>query len=383
MRHRVVFHNPVAILGGGEMGLLNVLRALGEDVEPHVVLPGAGPLADELTARGVPVTTVPMPPAVARLGRGGRSRLGLVLAAPWVLSYLHRTVAALRLLQPSLLWSNGVKSHLVCGVASRALGLPLVCHVRDVLGPVPFMGAVLGGVARRVVTPSAAAGAVLALPPGRLAVVPNAVDLQTFDRESGASVPTDALPAGDGPLVVAVGKLVPLKGFDLLLRALALVRDRVASVRLTVAGSEDYATQAGHGADLRAMAAELGLAASVVFAGERRPVAPLLAASAVVASASRSEGFGRAVLEGMAASRPVVATAVGGVPELVEDGVTGLLVPPESPGALAEALLRLLADPAEGGRLGLAGRRVVEERYTLGRLRQGLLGVLQEVLDGR
>jgi hypothetical protein len=122
---------------------------------------------------------------------------------------------------------------------------------------------------------------------------------------------------------------------------------------------------------LERLAEDLGIAARVHFLGFRRDGAAVLARAALAVSASHAEGISNAILEAMARRLPVVATAVGGTPELVRDGVNGYLVPPGAPGALARRIADALADPARARRMGARGRRVVEREFDLGQMRMG------------
>jgi glycosyltransferase involved in cell wall biosynthesis len=148
-------------------------------------------------------------------------------------------------------------------------------------------------------------------------------------------------------------------------RALAAVRDPAFMSRIVGDGPERPALEA----EIRAA----GLLQRVELAGERRDVPQLLEDADVFVLSSRSEGAPLSILEAMAAGLPVVASAVGGVPEIVDDGTTGLLVPPGDAGALAAALERLLADPALRSRLGGAGWERVRERFDLAQLRRSHL----------
>jgi glycosyltransferase involved in cell wall biosynthesis len=121
-------------------------------------------------------------------------------------------------------------------------------------------------------------------------------------------------------------------------------------------------------AALEALAAELGLADRAHFLGWRRDLPAVYADLDVVCLTSLNEGSPVALIEAMAAGRPVVATAVGGVPEVVQDGVSGLLVPPRDPAALAAAIAGLLAEPARAAALGRAARAAVYPRYSSQRL---------------
>jgi glycosyltransferase involved in cell wall biosynthesis len=149
------------------------------------------------------------------------------------------------------------------------------------------------------------------------------------------------------PVVLAVGRLAPVKGLDVLARAAEALPEAEVAV---IGEGPERARLAG--TRLRLL-------------GPRADAARLLPAADVVALPSRSEGFPQVPLHAMAAERPVVATRVGGTPEVVEDGGTGLLVPPEDPRALAEALRHLLATPALARRLGAAGReRLLAKGWT-------------------
>ena len=161
------------------------------------------------------------------------------------------------------------------------------------------------------------------------------------------------------PLVGSLGRLHPQKGFSDLLTAFAQVRQRIPSVRLFVAGDGELRD------DLEAQARSLGMAAVVTFAGVRADVSEVLAALDVFVLPSLWEGMPNAVLEAMASGLPVVATAVGGTPEVVVDGVTGLLVPPQDPGALAQAVEQFLRDPGLRRTMGRAGRRRVEQHFDI------------------
>ncbi|MBI5709098.1 MAG: glycosyltransferase [Candidatus Eisenbacteria bacterium] len=238
----------------------------------------------------------------------------------------------------------------------------------------------------------AATVAALGVPRERITVIPNGVDVERFAPgpgptssggadPRGARVPRDAdpragtgpgrvrapggsggladpaaaaLPADGGALVGSVGCLAPRKDYGTLLEALALLAGRGRAFQAALVGDGPER------AALESRAAALGLGARVRFLGERGDVERLLPAMDVFVLSSREEGIPNALLEAMAAARPVVATAVGGTPEVVRDGDTGWLVPPGSPAALADALEQALAHPDEARRRGAAARHAVE-----------------------
>ncbi len=193
----------------------------------------------------------------------------------------------------------------------------------------------------------------------RTTVIPNGLDLGSLDRGAAGPVAPPLPAPAPGTLAVLVpATLARRKGQDILLEALALSERR--------GGPGLVLWLAGDGPDRKALAVRarrLGIAPRVHFLGRRADVFPLMARADAVALASRCEGHPLALLEALALGRPVVATAVGGVAEIVDPGHTGLLVPPESPPALAEALARLARDPHLRARLGQTAARDVRVRF--------------------
>lgn len=166
--------------------------------------------------------------------------------------------------------------------------------------------------------------------------------------------PLPRSPAPRPPTIVCVAKLRPEKGHELLVGALEIVRRQVPDARLVLVGDGEQRDR------LAAQVVELGLTGSVEFAGAVPEVWPYLAEADVFALASKSEAFGIAIAEAMAAGLPVVAPAVGGIPELVRPGVSGELFPPGDDRALAGHLVRLLTTPELRDRMGQAGREASE-----------------------
>jgi glycosyltransferase involved in cell wall biosynthesis len=171
-----------------------------------------------------------------------------------------------------------------------------------------------------------------------------------------------------------VGRLVEFKGQEFLLEALARLRPSFPQARLLVVGDGPRR------AFLEQRARDLNVTDEVRFTGHREDVPDLLAAMEVFVLPSLAEDFGRVLLEAMAMQRPVVATAAGGAPEIVEDKVTGLLVPPANGAALAEAISALLADPARARAMGLSGRRRVEATFTADRHAALVSGVYADLV---
>jgi glycosyltransferase involved in cell wall biosynthesis len=193
-------------------------------------------------------------------------------------------------------------------------------------------------------------------PADRVVVVHNGVAVPApADAVRPPEVPDGA------PLLLHVGRLAPVKGQRELIEALPRLARRDA---VAVLAGRDLETGGAYARELEALATELGVRDRVVLAGYRADVPALLAAADVFVLPSWIEGLPLTVLEAMAAAKPVVATRVGGTPEAVVDGETGLLAEPGDVGALARAVDALLADPDLARRLGEAGRLRVEERFS-------------------
>lgn len=179
-------------------------------------------------------------------------------------------------------------------------------------------------------------------------VIPNGTDLARFARA----------PEPVSGRILVVGRFAPPKRHDLVLRAFADVQGRFPGSELWFVGDGDDRPAAER------LAAELGVQGSTRFLGVREDVPELLAHAACVVLASDYEGCPLSVIEAMAAGVPVVATSVGGVPEVVRDGVTGILAEPGSPDGLARGLAEVLGDERRAADLGRAGRELAHERFS-------------------
>jgi glycosyltransferase involved in cell wall biosynthesis len=161
----------------------------------------------------------------------------------------------------------------------------------------------------------------------------------------------------EGPIIGTVGRLVPIKGHTWLVRAVARVVVEFPQTCVVLVGDGPLL------GELKDLAAELGISPHVVFLGTRHDIPECLAVLDLFVLPSLNEGMGRALLEAMAVGCPVVATRVGGIPDIVADGTTGLLVPPRDDRALAEAILTLLWDRSRRAAYGEAARRHVDGRF--------------------
>lgn len=206
----------------------------------------------------------------------------------------------------------------------------------------------------------------------KITVVHNGIDVDRFFK------PVDHI--DDVRVVVGtVGHLAPIKGHDIFLRAAALISARRPEVHFVVIG-EDKSPQMDYRKFLESLIAELGLTESVAMPGWHDEIPSVLSTLTLFVSAARSEPFGLSIVEAMAAGLPVVAAASEGASEIIEDGVTGKLVPVGDPESLAKAINDLLDDPSERSRLGCNAQLAARQRYSLKRMATDTERVYRDVL---
>lgn len=202
----------------------------------------------------------------------------------------------------------------------------------------------------------------------QLVVIPSGVDIEAFQACTAA---LDGLPPGR-PRVGCVARLVSVKGLPDLLQAFALVTQQLPHAQLIIAGEGPLRD------DLEALIEQLHLKGNVCLLGDTQDVAGVLLGLDLFVLASHNEGMGRAVVEAMACGLAVVATRVGGLPDLVRPGKTGLLVSPRAPTALAEAMLELLQNPALRREMGERGRQA-SQNWSCPVMFEKLDGLLEEL----
>jgi glycosyltransferase involved in cell wall biosynthesis len=390
---RVLFVNPGRALGGAEHSLLLLLQGLrARSIEANVAVFGKGLFRDRLSALGFPTVNVALPRWTRAVGRyrlpGGPFRGAALMAGS--LPVALRLAAAARQAGADLIHTNGMKAHLLGGLAGRLVRVPVIWHLRD-FPSAGWAGCTFQKAARRlpemILAPSeAVAASVALLGRTRPRVIPDPVDLDRFHPGiPRARIRQTLAIAGDEPLIGMIGHLTPWKGHAVFLEIARAVADRIPHSRFVVIGGSIYETHghAGYPEALRQKAAALGLSDRVNFLGIRDDIPDLLAGlDVLVHTPTAPEPFGRVLAEAMAVGRPTVAARCGGIPEIVEDGVVGLLVPSADVGAFAAAVVRLLEDPPLRRRLGGAGRQRAEARFGIEAHTAGVLEAYRTVLEG-
>jgi glycosyltransferase involved in cell wall biosynthesis/GT2 family glycosyltransferase len=374
-RHLLVAHPSPDLYGSDRQMLETVSAAREAGWRVTVALPSDGPLVPLLKEHGaeVPVTAFPV------LRKSVLSPSALPTLAWQSLRTVLGLRARLRAAPPTAVLVNTVTIP-VWIVAARLARVPVVCHVHEAEEDQPrLLRAGLAApmlLADQVVANSSAARRALgtALPrlAARVVVVHNGVpgpDEEPAPRQHVEGEPWQ---------VVLVGRLSPRKGTDVALDAIATLAGRGIDVRLDLCGTV-FAGYEWFEEQLRGRAARPDLAGRVRFLGYVHPTWAHLAAADVVVVPSRTEPFGNVAVEGMLARRPVVASRVQGLAEVLDDERTGLLVPPGDPEALAAAITRLLLDAELRARIAASGRVEALERFTTTRYRAAMSAVLDAV----
>lgn len=214
--------------------------------------------------------------------------------------------------------------------------------------------------------------------PDRYVTIPSGVDVESLRRRAPTR-PVARRELGwpaEAEVILGVGRLVPVKGFDLLVQALPAIRRARPAAELVLIGEGPERPRLQH------LAEELSVLDAVTMPGARNDVCPYLAAADVLVAPSRNEGQGRALVEAMSLGLPVVGARVGGIPDVLDEGACGLLVPPEDPAAIARAVVSVLEDASLAARYRERGLPQAE-RFSLPVMETELLALYQRVLEAK
>jgi glycosyltransferase involved in cell wall biosynthesis len=368
-RTRVVYLAHTFEVGGAEDVVLNLVRHLPDRFEPIVgCIHDLGPIGHEIRAAGIPVTALGLNPGLRR---------------PWDVARIRRF---LRRTRPRIVHTFLLPASLYGRLAAMLARVPIVIgsemNIYERKRPRHALAErlLMSGTDRVV----AAAQSVrdfyirqIHADPAKVDVIYNAVDWAHLERTADRDQTRRSLgiPA-DAAAVVVIGRLTEQKGHAYLFDALAHTPS-LDRVHLVVAGDGDLRET------LRDCAAALGISSRVHFVGVRRDVGNLLHAIDVFVLPSLWEGLPLALVLAMGAGVPVVSTRVGGVPEIVEDGRTGLLVPPGDAAALGDAVARLIGDPARARGLAEAARAEVRPKFGVDGYVASVVGLYDRLLGER
>jgi len=369
---RVLFFDFFPFLGGAEVIMARLAGGLVMAGETPLALCRSGPVLEacrEAGAATFKVDFIPIPPLPPINYAAHTINMGRTTRIIRELCHTH---------QVEVIHANGTISAWYALGAGRAAGVPVVLHLHDILQPRAKERAMVRSLISRGVRVAAVSDAARAsllalgvdetkvirihngLDPGQWRPRPGR-DQSIVVKEQGeirreASTPADAV------VFLTLGQQAPWKGIHVFLAAARRVVKRHRNAHFWVVGSP-YRGGVAYQARLARLAAEFPADDRVTFLGRRQDINAVLAEADILVQPSiRPDPLPNAVMEAMACGLPVIGSGLGGIPEMVIDGKTGLLVPPDDPGALAEAMEQIIADPKRLESMGRAGRkRVVEE----------------------
>lgn len=342
--------------GGGQRSLILLLKGLDKErFKPFLICPFEGDLIEKVEKLEVETTLIKM---------GGLKSLNLFSAVAAICK-LRRFIKQKNI---DLIHTDSPRQTFFAGIAARLTGKPLIWHVRVSDPEKRLYYKFLSVLASKIIAVSKAVGKRfegIALKPDKLVVIYNAVDLTEFSPQlAEKKLKEEFETEEDWTLVGTVGQLLPRKGQDIFLKAAVQVSKLSPKVKFIIVGDGNEAYRK----KLDELGKDLAINEKVIFTGSREDIPQIMSSLDIfVLPSTYLEGFSRVILEAMASGKPVIATEVGGNSEAVEDGTTGILVPPEDHNRLAEAILELVKNENKRRQMGTAGRRRAEKLFSVGK----------------
>lgn len=386
---RVLYVEQRSSLAGSRFSLLSIVKGVRDyGIVPLVVCGSDGPFVEELKRAKVSVEIIDISVLFSPSPR--RTAINLLS-----LIRLWRCAVEMHV---DLIHSNSFGAHILAGIVARLLGKRTVWHIREFTENIEdtprkkrwrkqIVSVLLWGaafLADKIICVSEAVRDHYANDKtGRkMTVIHNGIDLGEFKSSGCTEDLLEELGLCREDKVVSVfAHLSPWKGHHCFLKCAARVKEQMEQVKFLIVGSQlEYETEKDYEEKLRNLAKDLKLDGQVIFTGFRKDVPDLMALSDVIVSTSNKEPFGRVILEAGAMARPVVAFHSGGHPEVIIDGVTGYLVPPDDVESLASRVLSLLQDEERSKELGKNARDRIEAQFTKEDMIKKLLQVYAELL---
>lgn len=393
---RVLFFDHTAAQSGAEIAMLNLVRHLdSQKVTPVVVFGASGPVAEQMR-QFANTHVLPIPVRVAGAKKDSLSIRSLFdfQAVMGGIGYVWRLAQFIRQNDVDLVHTNSLKADLIGGVAARFSRRPVIWHVRDRIDAdylpstvVRVFRMLCRWVPQFVIANSQAT--LQSVYPHGAAGNGNSTPGHSGSKHSSVvhdgtywPFPAQRTLPSHGPLRIGlIGRISPWKGQHIFLRAAAQVHQRFPSAHFFIVGGAMFG-EAHYEREVRSLVESLGISSVVTFTGFRNDVQNAIADMDLIVHASTTgEPFGQVIIEGMAAGKPVIATNGGGVPEIVEDGKTGILVPMGDVQAMADAIVQMLADPERAAQMGICGQERVRNHFTIEQKARKVEAVYQEMFS--
>lgn len=375
LSRNVAYYIPQTEITGVETCCLSILKKLDrEKYNSLVVTNTSGPLLEEL--QKIDVEGVVIPTSKEVLGLTRKNTLSNLLTG--VVSTLQLSLLIMRLAKflrnrnIEIIHTNHALAHIVGGFAARLAGVRCVWHIHEPLPP-GFMRQLYLVLAhflpRRIIAITEWTRMMFPVSHQKfsmISIIYNGFDFRAFRQESDRFNIRREFNIDSNAIVIGyVSHFAPHKGHTVFLKAIAQVVQQFPTVKALIVGGAVYKAYRHYDKVLENLTEELGLAENVIFTGERSDIPDVMSSLDIFACVSLTEEFNRVIVEAMTFGKPVVISNVRGESVLVEDNVTGLLVPPDDPQSLASAIITLIKDHQLRYKLGSAGKEYVEKTFSI------------------
>ena len=389
--HKILFVSPTAkVGGGGEVVLTYIIRSLCQSgYECIVAVPFDGEYVRTWRDLGCRLFDIPL-----RALTGKTDIRSFNIRFYWEVfwSYLKTNFVlsrAIRVHKPDIIYVNSFWAIFYAAAVSRLLRRRVIWHVHDLIAPKLLNRIAISTIAKfvdRIIVISSAVGNRLVAAGAsdeKIVLIHNGIDVDRFCVPQPVIPPLSREKLGlpkESFVVLIAGRLIPRKGHTTLIKAFGILATTYSHVRLVVLGAPYDFNSERYMERLKRLVVSLGLQERVLFVGWQERVEQFLHVADVVVSASWAEPFGLTIVESMAAGRPVIATEGGGEPDIVIDGVTGLLVEPNNEIALASAISKLIEDGTLCTNMGMAGLQRAREYFSVSRFSNDIVGVMNHLM---
>lgn len=387
----ILYVSHSANLYGAEQSLLELLRGLERrQFNPIVVLPKNGPLKHSLSDLNITTEVVPTLTAWLTDRPKWQRPLHHLAVLPFVLITLYKLLKFVRRYSVHMIHSNSLV--VIDGaLAAKLAGIPHIWHAREMLNghsPYNFLAqpciplTVVSRLSTKVICTSQAVARCFDRCSSATTVnheiVYNATEPSNEKTVLSRKIRTKYSINSNSPLILQLSYVKPIKGCIDLIKAAAIVCQTRPDAVFLLVGSEPDPKYRQHLLNLRA---DFRLEKNFYLTGFQKDAQAVITEADIVVSASHYESFGRTLIEAMHLQKPVIGTAVGGIPEIIDHGVTGFLVPPQCPDALAEAILNLLQNPQLQKKLGQAGQEKAKTVFSLNNHLQSIQSIYTQVVE--
>ncbi|MBU4268222.1 MAG: glycosyltransferase family 4 protein [Acidobacteria bacterium] len=362
----ILYISNTAKMSGAEFSLLSLLKGINrKQFRPVLLLPEEGLFAERARELGIELHIIP---SMIRFGEAY-----FLSSLPRVLKTIKQIVKIIQRQQIQIVHANSPRAAYIGGLAGRLAGVITLTHVRDI-DQSPFSSLtksrILGFLSDKIITVSkATADAILKVNPSlrsKTEVVYNGIDIGEIELKPKKEIRSRLGIPPAVKLIGSVGIIHPAKGQDILIRAAARIKAVFPFIKVLLIGEVFHPDDAGYKIKLEKLAAELGIIENIVFTGFRNDVFDLIQVLDIfVHPAIFQDPLPRTLLEAAAFGKTIVATKTGGIPEIIDNNISGILVAPGDVDTLAEVVISLLQNPYEAERLGLAARKKIERSFSI------------------